>query len=108
MDTKTFNENVAINEFANPIQEPHFIPKGFKRMPPEYNNDIGKGIEVLEKIRGLNPNTGKLWFEYSISYCHCRIWSNTALEFKHNAGTTAHAVQQSLSEFIQWYNTQII
>jgi hypothetical protein len=63
-------------------------------------------MPVVEKIRTLNPDKGKLWFEWEILFCHCRIWSNTKLEWKNNSGTTINAVFESVTQFIQWYNQQ--
>lgn len=61
-------------------------------------------MPVLEKIPTLNPDKGRLWFEYQISRCHCRIYTNISEEWKNNGGTTHAAVYKTIVEFISWYN----
>jgi hypothetical protein len=61
-------------------------------------------MPVVEKIPKLNPDNGKLWFEYEILRCHCRIWNNGAMEWKNNSGTTISAVWLTAVQFITWYN----
>lgn len=72
--------------------------------PDLYDEDWNKLMPVVEKIRTLNPDAGKVWFEWEISHCHCRIWNNGAMEWKNNAGTTINATWQTVVQFIQWYN----
>lgn len=63
-------------------------------------------MPVVEKIPTLNPDKGKLWFEYKIIRAHCLIWSNRGDEWKNNGGTTISATFKTVIDFITWYNTQ--
>lgn len=72
----------------------------------EYNQSWNYLMSVLEKIPTLNPENGKLWFEYEISRNHCRVWANKGFETMNNARTTLEAVYTSVIAFITWYNSQ--
>lgn len=64
-----------------------------------------KLMPVVELIPKLNPDNGKLHFEFQISRCHCAIWSNRENEWKNNWDTTIGATWKSVVEFITWYNS---
>ena len=109
--TPTIEGNKLIAEFMGYHYKDGFIyadnPESAKlKKDCKYHTSWDWLMPVVEKIRTLNPDKGKLWFEWEILFCHCRIWSNTKLEWKNNSGTTINAVFESVTQFIQWYNQQ--
>ncbi len=68
-----------------------------------YHRNMNALMRVLETITKLNPHNGKLWFEFSITRCHCRIYSNQTLDIRHNWIDTHGAVYRAVADFADWY-----
>lgn len=61
-------------------------------------------MPVVEKITKLNPENGKVWFEFEISRAHCRIYSNANYGVRNNGSTTLEATYKTVVEFVKWYS----
>lgn len=70
----------------------------------EYHTSWDWLMPVVEKIPTLNPDKGRLWFEFEISRCHCRIYTNIDEEWKNNGSTTLEATWKTVNDFLTWYN----
>lgn len=101
-------DNTSIHGFTQNKEKGKEFVKKIRVADLQYHLSIVWLFPVLDKIRSLNPDSGNLWFEWQISYCHCRIWNNQGQEWKNNAGATTDAINKSIVEFLQWYNDKFM